>query len=521
VERVLLTWRTLGFAVVAAVTACAPVGPATLQPAPGDTRREIDAEDLRLRVGIIAHDSMRGRETGTPAAAAAARYLATELARLGLEPAGDDGSYFQAVPLQRRLTSAEVSVSTPGGPRSLGADEILPVSGIGGLPGLAVEAGSGPIVFAGHLVDPEVPGPELTADQLQGAVVMLRLGAPEGTAPGTNPRLPLAMLFSPASAAAAVLLIAEEGEAGFWDYAEETGRTGTVTLAEATEPELVAPPFFLISTIAAESILGSPLARQPRAGLGTLTFRVEERVEPFTGANVAAIVRGREPARAGEYVGLGAHYDHVGVGTPVGGDSIYNGADDNASGTTALLEVAEALAHLPFNARPARSVLFVWKDAEEVGLLGSEYFTDNPTVPRESIITHINMDMVGRNHPDSIVVVGSRRHATELGDIVEAVNAGQPRPFIFDYSYDAPGHPEMIYCRSDHYNYGRYGIPIVFLTTGLHEDYHLPSDRPERLDYQKLARVSAFAFDLTMELGNRPSRPRVDQPVPPLGTPCF
>src|SRR5690606_5318949 len=142
-----------------------------------------------------------------------------------------------------------------------------------------------------------------------------------------------------------------------------------------------------------------------------------------------AIVPGADPRLRGQYVTLGAHYDHVGAGEPVNGDSIYNGADDNASGSSTLLEVAEALATLPEERRPGRSTLFVWNTAEEAGLLGSEHFTDHPTVPRDSIVAHINMDMVGRNHPDSLFVVGPSRLSTELASIVEEVNTGLPRSF--------------------------------------------------------------------------------------------
>jgi hypothetical protein len=509
---------------VGGLAACAPSPPATLQPTPGATAAAIEADDLRTRVGLIADDSMRGRDTGTPGIEAAATYLASEMARLGLRPAGDNGSFFQAVPLERKTTRMRVTVEAPAESRSLEIDEIVPVSGLAGLPGTSRMSGSGPLVYGGHLLDSTLGAQELQADQLRNAIVIIRLSPAPGVDPtNTPPRMALAALFSPASPAAAVILVAEEEEADLWHYAADIARKGVVSLASGSSGGgQAAPPFFLTTSEAAERLIGASLAeaREPRTDLGTFTYSLQEQVASIDGWNVAAIVPGSDPGRAGEYVGLGAHYDHVGVGAPIDGDSIYNGADDNASGTTALLEIAERLAYLPPNQRPARSVLFVWKTAEEVGLLGSEYFTDRPTVPRESIIAHINLDMVGRNHPDSIFSVGSRRIASELGDILETVNEQQSQPFIIDYSYDAPGHPEQVYCRSDHYNYARYGIPIVFLTTGLHDDYHAPSDRPELLDYEKLARVSSLVYDLTVELANRPARPRVDQPVPPLGTPC-
>jgi Zn-dependent M28 family amino/carboxypeptidase len=232
------------------------------------------------------------------------------------------------------------------------------------------------------------------------------------------------------------------------------------------------------------------------------------------------VVPGSDAGRAGEYVALGAHYDHVGVGVPVRGDSVYNGADDDGSGVAALLEIAERFSALPQAQRPARSLLFVWHTGEELGLLGSEAFTEKPTVPRDSIVAQLNVDMIGRNAPDSLYVVGSRRLATRLGDVVEAANRRQARPFRLGYALDDPAHPEHLYCRSDHYNYARFGIPVTFFTTGLHVDYHQPSDEPRTLDYAKLARVATLIGDIAGDLAAAPERLRRDRPLPPLGEPC-
>jgi hypothetical protein len=416
-----------------------------------------------------------------------------------------------------------VSGSSVNGPFTLGSDEILPVSGIGGLPEASRMSGSGPLIFGGHLVDAPLGANELSPEQLRGAVVIVRLGPPPGVNPDIQPpRLPMATLFSPMSPAAAVLLVAEESEAEFWSYAVGVSRNGAVSLVDSGAGEPKAPPFFLITVPAAERLLGAPLSgsRLPRTNLGTLQYSIEENVERIRGRNVVAILPGSDPARSGEYVALGAHYDHVGVGAPVNGDSIYNGADDNASGSAVLLEVAESFAGLPAAQRPARSVLFSWFTGEESGLLGSEFLTDHLPVRRESVVAHINMDMVGRNSPDTLFSVGSRKLSTEFGDLVEAVNARQARPFIFDFEYDTPGHPEQIYCRSDHYNFARFGIPILFLTTGLHPQYHQPSDELVLIDNDKLARVATLVKDLTLEVANQSSRLRVDRPVPPLGSPC-
>lgn len=510
----------------AAAGAGAATGPtAVAAPAPGATAAGITPADLRLRVGLLAHDSLRGRRTGTPGIATASRYLVAEAQRLGLRPAGENGTYLQRVPLVRRSVRFEAGARTPRGEVPLTRRELALISGVAGLPGRPRPAGEGPLVYGGYMVDPAVRADrELKPQQLSGAVLLIRFGAPEGVNPETTPpRLPLATLMGPGSPVSAILLVVE-GPAleEIWEFAKGSDQTMRLAAAQAAEGPGGGPPVFMVSAAAAERLLGAPLAgaRDPRAGLGTLRYAVREQEERIEGHNVLAVLPGSDRARAGQYVSVGAHYDHVGVGDPVNGDSIFNGADDDASGTSAVLEIAEHFAHLPAAQRPARSLLFVWHTAEEEGLLGSEWLTDHPTFARDSVVAQLNIDMIARNHPDSVFVVGSRRASTALGTTVDAVNQRLARPMGLDYTLDAPGHPEQIYCRSDHYNYARYGIPVAFFTTGLHPDYHKPSDEPETLDYDKLARVSAFIGEVAGAVAAAPTRPTVDRPVPPPGAPC-
>ncbi len=186
----------------------------------------------------------------------------------------------------------------------------------------------------------------------------------------------------------------------------------------------------------------------------------------------------------------------------------------------AVLEIAEQMAAL--STAPKRSILFVWHVGEEKGLLGAAYFADHATVPRDSIVAQINVDMIGRGGvrdvpgggPGYLQLIGSRRLSTELGDLIEAVNRRRERPFTFDYQYDATGHPQQFYCRSDHYMYARYGIPVVFMSTGGHVDYHMPTDEPQYLDYDKLRDVTQFIHDVAVEIANRPARLVVERPKP-------
>jgi Zn-dependent M28 family amino/carboxypeptidase len=198
-------------------------------------------------------------------------------------------------------------------------------------------------------------------------------------------------------------------------------------------------------------------------------------------------------------------------------DSISNGADDDGSGSVALLEIAESLANGP---RPRRSILLIWHTAEESGLLGSAWFTDNPTVPRDSIVAQLNMDMVGRGGavdiegggPRYLQVIGSRRLSTDLGDALDSVNAARREPLAIDYSWDAPGHVMSRYCRSDHYMYARRGIPIAYMSRGYHRDYHVVTDEPQYIDPDAIARVAGFVRDVAVGVANRDERPRIDKP---------
>ncbi|HEX2718477.1 MAG TPA: M20/M25/M40 family metallo-hydrolase [Gemmatimonadaceae bacterium] len=216
-------------------------------------------------------------------------------------------------------------------------------------------------------------------------------------------------------------------------------------------------------------------------------------------------------------------------GGAVARDSIFNGADDDGSGSMALLEIAEAMARS--SSKPRRSVILVWHVAEELGLFGAEYFTDHPTVPRDSIVAQLNMDMIGRGGaedvtgatkdgalihggPGYVQVVGSRRLSTELGDLAERVNTEGGFALRFDYSIDANGHPANIYCRSDHYMYARYGIPVAFFTTGGHADYHQVTDEPQLIDYQRLETVARFVRALGERVANLDHRLVVDKPKP-------
>jgi Zn-dependent M28 family amino/carboxypeptidase len=218
--------------------------------------------------------------------------------------------------------------------------------------------------------------------------------------------------------------------------------------------------------------------------------------------NVVGVLEGSDPILKDEYVVFSAHMDHIGIGTPnADGDSINNGADDDASGTVAVLEIAEAFASLA--TPPKRSIIFLLVSGEEKGLRGSAYFAENPTVPTDRMVADLNIDMVGRNWTDTIVAIGMAH--SNLGETLAVVNEAHPE--LGMTAIDDIWPDERFYFRSDHYNFARKGVPVLFFFNGTHEDYHGRDDEVERLDAEKAARVAQLIFYLGYELANRTERP--------------
>jgi len=256
----------------------------------------------------------------------------------------------------------------------------------------------------------------------------------------------------------------------------------------------------------------------------TITFNVDatyEIVRTQLTQNVVAEVEGSDPRLKSTYVAFGAHYDHVGYAdgdtstgsrrapgrvTPgAADDRIWNGADDDGSGTVAMMALARAFEQGP---RPKRSLLFVWHAGEERGLLGSRYFADHPTVPIESIVAQLNIDMIGRNRDDkpseadTVYVVGSDRISSELHEINREANRALVPPMTIDYEMNDPSDPEQVYYRSDHYSYAAKGIPIIFFTTGLHSDYHANTDEVSKIEFGKLATVTHLVYETGVRVAN-------------------
>ncbi len=540
-------------------------GPATVA--------QISPCDLMTRLYIFADDSMMGRQVGTIYNDKGTDYIAGQVATLGLKPAGDNGTFFQKVPLFTRSYDE-------AGSSIVAAGKTIPGSGFtANIPGTALDLDNVQVVFGGTAFDTTnlmAPG------SVEGKIVVL--SAPQAAAGGRgragfNRGGAMAEYARSLQGAAAVVTIVgdelPQGNRGGFGG----GRASYIDPNPPFPPRAGANASATITgtTALATALLGRAMDGMAKgAAGGTASLHLRFTQEPAPGRNVVAILEGSDPQLKNEYVAIGAHNDHIGFRAgrpvehdsmkaylmvhqvqgadsrglgqpdeatwarinavkdslrainPVREDSISNGADDDGSGSVSVLEIAEAFAKAP--TRPKRSILFIWHAGEEAGLLGSQFFTDHPTVPRESIVTELNMDMVGRGAATDVTgeakeggllkggdgyvqLVGSRRLSTELGDLAEAVNA-KGHNLKFDYAIDANGHPQNIYCRSDHYEYARYGIPIIFFTTGGHADYHQVTDEPQYIQYRHMAQVDQFVHDLAVAVANLDHRPKVDQPLP-------
>jgi hypothetical protein len=530
--------------------------PLPLKHAPQPTTPAITAADLMTRLYVFADDSMMGREVGTVYNLKGTAYIEGELRKLGLQPAGDNGTFFQNLPIFNVVPSTAPAITVDGKSFAAPNDFIPRDNSVFG----TVRSFDGvPVIYGGVYGDTATMVSPVEA--IGKFVVMSVPNGPDGKPMALNNRQQLTGYYLQSAGVGVVSL----------DYIDAENRQVVLAPSQIFRgggaSGLTVPAFMYVSHNMAEALMGAPLVGLKRGAAGRTVQGAAKWTEtPAPGRNVVAILPGSDPKLRNEYVAIGAHNDHIGFNrTPVDHDSlrafntvvrpkgaddenrpataaeqariraildslrrvntprldsIFNGADDDGSGTVSVLEIAEAFARSPN--KPRRSLLFVWHAGEEKGLWGSEYFTDHPTVPRDSIVAQLNMDMVGRGGvhdeenggPGYLQLIGSRRLSTELGDIVEAVGKTQPMPFRFDYSYDANGHPQQYYCRSDHYEYARYGIPITFFSTGGHRDYHQVTDEPQYIDYAQMSRVANLVHDVAARVANLDHRVVVDKPKP-------
>lgn len=600
---------------------------------PKPTSAAITPGDLMTRLYIFADDSMQGRQAGRVGNMKGTDYIAGELKRLGIEPGGEHGGYFQTLPYMQRKFTDKSTLTVNGKPLRFNADFVPLPAGVMARPAAirGVKA-----IYGGVAGDTTTM---ISAEQARGNFVILAAALPTATAVGGRGgfnRGPSWMArFGEAAAVATVNLdeLAPASRAALnepmatfntadavsavpaGDVVIPDGRGGTSVVRDgvviggelpvgmtaqdvkrwadsvaAAAPAARAggrgfggpvgptPLQFRITTAAAATLLGAPISGMAPGTLGGTVAAQFDFVARQTdwGRNVVGIVRGSDPVLRHQFVAIGAHNDHVGFRgvavdhdsaraamsirlraqmltgdlraispelaavlpavdvealrkiRPARPDSINNGADDDGSGSMGLLEIAEAIQMLP--TKPKRSFVFVWHTAEEAGMHGSRHFSNNPSVPVDSIVAHINMDMLGRGRAEDVIgggddytgILGAYKLSKEFGDLVYRTNEQSPYQLRFDDRFDDPtlGTPvngvvswpgySNLYNRSDHTRYAEKCVPIVFFFTGLHGDYHQVTDEPQYIDYPHYARIINLIRDVAVATGNTPTRPALD-----------
>jgi Zn-dependent M28 family amino/carboxypeptidase len=532
-SSVLVTTLPATYAQRAARTTRKPVASVTAQ-------RGVDtiaADQLRDYLTFIASDEMEGRDTPSRGLDTTAKFLAMNLTRWGFKPAGGDGTFFQRIELSRnRADSGQSKVELNGRTLTLGTD-FLPAGGSGNISGQLVFAGSGWFVKSKEIdaykgIDPAGRIAVIAGVPNMPARGVSRADYGKYGEDSMNPGD-----YARSKGIVGLIYIADSQYVANWQRNRQRIMERGSTVVVKFQPPQPAPalPSIVITPEIATALFAGEAQSISEPSQATPFLLTDQKKASMNIANsnqiiptqnVVAVWEGSDPALKAEYVALGAHYDHVGSGCPPAGtDTICNGADDDGSGTTALLAMAEALARAP--TRPKRSVLFVWHCGEEKGLWGSRYFTEYPTVPLNQIVAQINIDMIGRSKkegdtnprnteltgPDAVYLIGSTMMSTELGELVNKVN----KSFLnvtFDTKYDDPKDPNRFFFRSDHYNYARKGIPIIFFFDGVHEDYHRAGDTADKIDYQKMEKITRTVYMTLWEIGNRPARLKVDKPLP-------
>jgi Peptidase family M28 len=544
----LKTTRRIGLAGVAALVLAWPA-----VAAPPETGR-ISTKDLREWLTYIASDQLQGRAVFSTGIGLAAAYIEDHLSAWGVTPAGDGGSYLQTVRVLGVQTTSRstLTVSVGGETRVFrdGQGVTFPRFS-GGRQRVAIDR----VVFAGYGLDvPASHHEDFAGRDVRGsAVIWLGPAGPAGIDTSEYRRIRSGRARYAADQLHAAAVLGPEVEQGSRGSQGSNEPRVDFTTVERLD-KVITPNVTLDDDVLAFIFSRAP---QPYAALKkaadahealpfltlsgvSLVLDVDADytvVRTQFAQNVVGIVRGRDRALADTYVAFGAHYDHVGYadGEVVDGrrrgapgrvsdgaldDRIWNGADDDGSGTVALMALAKAFAGGP---RPRRSLLFVWHTGEERGLYGSRYFADYPEVPLQDIVAQLNMDMIGRNRDDkasesnTVYAVGSDRISTELGTVLRAADKDETPPVTLDYEMNDPSDPEQVYYRSDHYSYASKGIPIVFFTTGLHPDYHANTDEVSKIEFDKLVRVARLVYDTGARVANLDHAPVRDNKGPRAG----
>jgi hypothetical protein len=501
----------------------------------------ITPEELRTHLTVIAHDSLEGRATGSPGQKKAAAYVSSFYKKYGLTPAAVDSneksSYFQPYNLYR---GAWESAYLKKGNRRFELNEDFYIEGLANLPSEETL----PVVFAGFGIE-ESSYNDYSKLDVRDKVVIVLEGEPQksdgsfllsgseenskwGRARSWEQKAQLAL----SKGAKSLIVISEKDKTGFDKEIQRRASMAPRVRRLSLQQEVA--PTRNVAAFTVSQPLGAYLLGTSEKKLAQLRKKINKTASPPTKSfkseisllatrqsevvateNVAALLEGSD--KKDEIVVISAHLDHIGI-SPDG--QINNGADDDGSGTVALLELAEAFAKAKAEGKgPRRSILFLNVTGEEMGLLGSEYYSEHPLFPIEQHVANLNIDMIGRvdeahqNNPDYVYLIGSDKLSSELHAISEESNKKHVN-LALDYTFNRADDPNRFYYRSDHYNFAKNGIPVIFYFTGVHEDYHRPGDDVEKINFERQTKIVKLIFHTAWEVANREERIKVDSNKP-------
>lgn len=469
----------------------------------------ITPEDLKANLSILASDALEGRETGKRGQKMAAAFIRAHFEELGL--AGPvNGSYFQPVEL---YTSIPGDIYVKSGQNTWTNFTDIVYYGTADSGGEQ----SLPVVFAGR-------GRKEDFDQLnvEGKIVVIQIASDENFRKpldiARERKVKMAFFYNPS--------VAEFTE--LRDQLKEYTGGGMLSVNKPDPSNAKSGGVFFLSPDATAKIFNTKLEKLTKLAEedptksplkkfkpSTLVYKTAMDVKTLKTENVLGYLEGTD--KKDELLVITSHYDHIGRKASGEGDLINNGADDDGSGTVSVLQLAKVFAAAKKDGKgPRRSILFMTVTGEEKGLLGSDYYTQHPVFPLANTVVDLNIDMVGRRdpqHKDSapyVYVIGSDKLSTELHNINENQNKTYTN-LLFDYTYNDQNHPERLYYRSDHWNFAKNNIPIVFYFDGIHEDYHQPSDEVSKIEFDLLSKRAQAVFYTAWEIANRDGRLTVDK----------
>ena len=475
----------------------------------------ITEEELKEHLYTYASDDFEGRETGKPGQKKAVEYLKAQYESMGIPALKTDGDYFQKVPLS--ISNVPVGKIIIDGKEFQQGDDLLTFSKAQGL--------VNDIIYVGYGIEDEAYS-DYSGLDVTDKVILMKSGEPKNEdgsyiISGNDEKSVWSNMSE--SMGKRVELATQKGAKGilyydpdnfarykrYYDFMK-TNNTGRMELAAETKDNFL----ILLNEAVVESLYPKLKSNHSTTTLSnSIDFQIESADTKIDSENVVAILKGSKKPE--EYIVISSHLDHIGV---TADGQINNGADDDGSGTVAMLEIAEAFKNSADKGMgPERSIIFLHVTGEEKGLLGSKYYTDyQPLVPLKNTVANLNIDMIGRTDPkregdrNYIYLIGSDKLSTELHELSERIN-NQYTQLELDYTYNDENDPNRFYYRSDHYNFAKNNIPIIFYFNGTHDDYHRPGDTPDKINYDLLKNRSELIFHTAWELANREDKVIVDK----------